>query len=217
MEQLYKQILKSIKAAEKPVFAVFDFDNTCIDGDIGEAVFFQAAKKQDIDLHKNLVAQGRQREADELASRALTGLTVGEVNNITDKVLGPGQLKIKENVIGLLNFLRESGVSVWIVTASCEAVVMRAMKHFGIAAELIGVRNILKDGKLTSELEHPAPWQKGKVDCIKKFISKDKRPILGVGDSINDLPMLEYCILKVVVDCGNELSSKAKEEGWPTL
>ncbi len=45
-------------------------------------------------------------------------------------------------------------------------------------------------------------------------LNSDKRPLLGVGDSINDLPMLEYCEIKAVVDRQNSLAKKAKQNGW---
>ena len=54
----------------------------------------------------------------------------------------------------------------------------------------------------------------GKIECIKKFIDKDIPPLLGVGDSINDLPMLEYCNIKVIVDRQNDLSEYAKQNNW---
>jgi len=51
-------------------------------------------------------------------------------------------------------------------------------------------------------------------DCIKKFINPKVKPLLGVGDSINDLPMLEYCEIKAVIDRQNSLTKLAKQKSW---
>jgi HAD superfamily phosphoserine phosphatase-like hydrolase len=121
-------------------------------------------------------------------------------------------IKLREHVIELMDFVRERGIIIWIVTASPEIVIRAALNCFKIDANLIGVRNVVVDGKFTADLESPTPITAGKVECIKKFI--DKMPLIGVGDSINDLPMLEYCKIKVVVDRQNPLAEKAIKEGW---
>lgn len=120
-------------------------------------------------------------------------------------------------VINLIRALQQLNVKIWVVSASPRLLVAEAMKHFGIDAELIGIRQKIADGVITPELEAPLSVMGGKVDCIKLFIDPTRRPVLGVGDSMNDGPMLEYCDLKAVVNRGNALAKKAEAEGWTLL
>ena len=84
------------------------------------------------------------------------------------------------------------------------------MEYFGINIKLIGVKNIIIDNKITTKLEKPAPMFEGKVACIKKFIDPEKKPLLGVGDSIYDLPMLKYCKIKIFINIVKNLKTTKK-------
>jgi len=209
----------------KPVFAVFDFDNTCITNDIEEATLDYMATNnlfKDKKLlgsafkkYYKLLDSGKVKEAYEFCAKILSGFSVDEVAPLVEKVLKfKKDLKLRKQVIELINFLKNNGVDVWVVSASAEVLVKIALKYFGIEANVIGVRNIIVDGKITSELEKPLSVFEGKVECIKKFIDKEACPLLGVGDSINDLAMLEYCNIKVVVDRANDLTKIAKQNNW---
>jgi phosphoserine phosphatase len=123
-------------------------------------------------------------------------------------------MKLRPKVIELVNFLKNNEVEVWVVSASPEIFVSAALKYYKINAKVIGLRNIIVDDKITLELKKPLSIITGKVDCIKEFINSRHTPLLGVGDSINDLPMLEYCKIKIVVDRQNALAEKAKQNNW---
>jgi len=182
------------------------------------------------DNYYNLLKEDKVKEAYEFISKILSGFDINEisllVNNVidfegkditTDKLFGreiAKGIKPKEQIIELIDMLKNNGVGVWIVTASIEVLVKEAMKHFNIRANVIGVRNIIVDSKFTTQLEKPLSMFEKKIECIKKFIDPKKNPLLGVGDSMYDLPMLEYCKIKVVVDRQNALTAKAKENDW---
>jgi len=248
LEPIYKVVSNSIKKAEGPIFTVFDFDNTCIVNDIGDATLafmarnnlfrdknllpgkFEDYSRAVFENYHNLYNAGQIKEAYEFMAKTLSGFYVDEISRLAEDVIKfEGEeikiaevlgikiakgLKPREQITELINFLKNNGVEVWIVSASPELLVRQAMKHFNIEANLIGVRNVIVDGKITDELEEPLSMFEEKVDCIKKYISRDKKPLLGVGDSMNDLPMLEYCEIKVVVDRQNELAKKAKQNNW---
>ena len=177
-----------------------------------------------------LLEAGDMLGAYEFGARTLSGLSVSEIEPLVRAVIesegtaiGHSELfgtKIAKGlatrpaVIELIKKLQKQGVEVWIVSASPRLLVAEAMKSFDIAAKLIGVRHAIKDGLITSELEHPLSVMGGKVDCIKLFIDPTARPLLGVGDSMNDCPMLEYSDFKAVVNRGNSLSQRAQAEGW---
>jgi phosphoserine phosphatase len=57
----------------------------------------------------------------------------------------------------------------------------------------------------------------GKVTCIKEIIDASKRPLFAIGDTLNDLAMLEYSSHAIIRDKGDTLSDIAKERDWLTL
>jgi len=124
---------------------------------------------------------------------------------------------LRQSVVELLKITDELGIKKWIVTSSPELVVKAAMEYFNIQTNLIGVSNILKNGLLTQELKTPIPIREDKVTAIKEYIDPKETPIMAVGDSMNDLWMLEYAQLKVVVKKNEKLVSLAQGRGWEVL
>jgi phosphoserine phosphatase len=253
LELLYRTITNLIKKSEAPVFAVLDFDNTCIVNDITEATLaymvrnnlfrdknllgskFKDAEEETyskavFENYYKLLDGGKTKEAYEFVSKILSGFSIDEISLLVERVIkfeGENMtitelfgrkiakgIRPREQITELIGFLKNNGVEVWIISASPEMLVCGAMKHFNIEANLIGIRNTVVGGKVTSGLEKPLSIYEGKVDCIKKFINPKKRPLLGVGDSMNDMPMLEYCEIKAVVDRQNSLAEKARQNNW---
>ena len=64
------------------------------------------------------------------------------------------------------------------------------MKRFDIPGNLIALRNRIDHNVISKEIDEPQPIVEGKVDCIKTFVDARNRPLVGVGDSIYDLPCL---------------------------
>jgi phosphoserine phosphatase len=171
--------------------------------------------------------------AYEFGAKTLSGFKTSEIEKlmqdifafegdkpVADEIFGKKIAKglvARPIVLDLITYLQKRGVRVWVVSASPAPLIAEAMKHFRISGELIGVKNITRDGVITAELEAPMPVVEGKVACIKKFIDEKIKPILGVGDSMNDLPMLEYSDIKIVVNRANALSEIAKSSGWTLL
>lgn len=182
--------------------------------------------------HK-LLEENDVMSAYEYAIRALAGFREGELIELTKKViLEEGKeakedslfgvpilrgLPLREKVVALARDLSSQGVRVWIITASSETVVRAALEYHNLEARCIGMKLKEENGIFTDELLEPLSVLEGKVACIKKFIHKEMKPLVGVGDSMNDLPMLEYAEMKVVVDRGNKLAEEARRRGWYML
>ena len=239
---------------------MFDFDNTCIVNDVGEAALAYvcgheilkdrtllggeddsaAYHERVFRTYHALLEEGKKKAAYILNARMFSGFTPGEaeaaaLGAVTEegKKLGSKMLfgvhierglAVRREVMALMDFLRARGVGMWIVSASPEPVVRAVAKHFGIDAEVIGVRSTLEKGIFTSKLEEPIPMFEGKAECIRKFVGEN--PILAVGDSKIDLEMVEMADIKVAV-AGRELAelirspsfAKASEgeRGWFVL
>ncbi|MBI2612633.1 haloacid dehalogenase-like hydrolase [Candidatus Kaiserbacteria bacterium] len=177
-----------------------------------------------------LLKEGKIDAAYKLNARMFSGFTPGEAEAVTlAAIIEEGSrigskmvfglhvergLARRPIVLSLMQYLRERGVRVWIMSASPELCVRAAMKHFGIEGELIGVRSKLKGSVFTQELEEPRPIIEGKVACMRKYIDADRAPLLVADDSTTGLPLLETAEVKVVVDRENELAALARERGW---
>lgn len=177
----------------------------------------------------NLLDENKTREAYEFICKTLSSFSVEEIHNLVKKVLEfEGEIittqkvwgrevakgiKPRKEVIDLMKFLKNNEISVWIVSSSPSLLIYPAVEHFNIEANVIGVNNTVKNGVIQNTLEEPLPIVEGKVECIKGLISSEQ-PIFGIGDSINDLPILEYCDIKAVAKMQNELTKKAETEKW---
>jgi phosphoserine phosphatase len=123
-------------------------------------------------------------------------------------------LGVRTIVRKLIDFSMANNVQIWIVSASPEIAVQTAMRRFRIPGNLIALRSRIDKMVLSKELDKPQSIREGKVECIKTFVDPDRRPLFGIGDSIYDLPMLEYANIRAVVDRDNALTKEARLRGW---
>lgn len=194
---------------------------------------------RDFEKYHSMLASGDKKAAYRFGASTLKGLSIKKLRETvcqamieegcritTTELLGRSinrGIALRGHVIRLAKKLEASGIRVYVVSASPEPIVRTTMQYFGLDCELIGVKNVLQDDQdgqggddriITGAVRHPLSIYEGKVGCIKCYIDPDARPLLGVGDSINDLPMLNYAQLRAVVDRGNELAGIARAQGW---
>jgi len=245
-------ISKRLEEQASPLFAVLDFDGTCIVNDIAEATLAYICRNRLLrcaDLlpprsqycastyHREvfrryyaLLHRGDIQSASLLCARTFAGFNVIEAETIVAAAIDaegsiPGVdelygiriargLAVRPALRRLIGFLDAHKVQVWIVSASAEIAVRTAMKCFGLSAKLIALRNKLEDGVISTELDAPYSIREGKVDCVKTFIDACHRPVLAIGDSVHDVPMLEYANISAVVDCNEKLIQEARRRDW---
>lgn len=127
-------------------------------------------------------------------------------------------IRIYEEMKDLIEQLQIHGFEVWVVSASCKWIIETVAIRYGISpCQVIGIVAQTSDGTgtITGEILNPIPVEEGKVESIRHFIKK--RPILVAGDTIHDLPMLEYSNgLRLVIERSEEelLKAKALQNGW---
>jgi phosphoserine phosphatase len=248
-------ISKRLEGPGETLFAVLDFDNTCIVNDVGEATLAfmcgnnllrcsdllpSGGKPGDPTYHAQVFRHYRQllnggdiRAASLLCARILAGFKPDEAAAIVAAVLEaerniPGEaelfgipiargLAVRPALQRLIEFSTANAIHIWIVSASPAIAVQAAMQRFGLPGNLIALRHRIVDGVLSRTLVAPHSIQEGKVDCIKIFIDGKRRPLFAVGDSIYDLPMLEYARLRAVVERDNAMTQEARRRGWFVL
>jgi HAD superfamily phosphoserine phosphatase-like hydrolase len=233
---LLERVIELRKTSPLPHFAVVDFDGSIIENDSAEATLAYMARQKvhnalrDFHHYYDLRDSGDLHACYRFGATTLQGLESDLVHALVKKVVEHEGPKItqeeffgrtiargiapRKGVIDLIARLQEQGITVWIVTASPELVVRAVMECFSLKAELIGVKNILHDGMVTADLDEPLPMFEGKVACIRKYVHATTKPLLGIGDSMNDYSMLQHSHLRAVVDRGNTLVAEAKKRGW---
>jgi phosphoserine phosphatase len=126
-------------------------------------------------------------------------------------------LAVRPALQRLIDFSAANDVQIWIVSASPEIAVRAAMQRFGLRGNLIALRHRIANEILSHVLDEPHSIAEGKVDCIKTFIHESRRPLFAVGDSVYDLPMVEYADLHAVVERDKALTQEARRRGWFVL
>ena len=187
--------------------ALFDFDNTLLIGDIGEAVFarlladgaplkctweeYQSFLRCDVTAAYRLVVE------------SMAGLAVREVEQATVRVLNQSTPFIKTGnahvtvpkphpgMKKLVSLLQKLRYSVYVISASNQTSVrIAAEEFFGIPPEYsFGIEPKTVNGVLSATLVRPFPIAAGKVDVYRKSIST-LPPLITATDSVIDAPML---------------------------
>lgn len=123
----------------------------------------------------------------------------------------------------LVRLLQKNGFEVWVVTASPEALYQEFLSRgLGIGLmNVIGVKSVIRDGRITSEMVRPVPQDHGKLEAIETFIQA--RPLLSGGNSRGDKEMIEFSRdLKLIINpdrhVGHDqkvsIAQYAEQHGW---
>ncbi len=253
MKNIIRRILAEVdgkisKLKGKPLFAVFDFDNSCVENDVADAVFAHLCrnnllkdatllgkKKYEKGEYHRLVfrhyyetlRRGDMKKAYIFCAKAIiSGFSGKEIKKITEeaiafegKKIGKSRLygvnisrgiRARNKVKKLMNGLRGRGIAIWIITSSPQIVAETAVKRYGFPGKAIGLKSEAKKGIFTAKIKKPYSIIEGKTACIRKFISSNNKPVLALGDSMNDLSMLQYAMISVAVGLNKGLSRRVK-------
>ncbi len=134
----------------------------------------------------------------------------------------PTGLRLYPQIGRLRMYLERAGIACWVVTATSEIVVRAGAHRLGFARErVIGMRNKMVNGRLTSTLQQPDTWGEGKVVVIRRDIHPTQRPVLVVADGLTDCEMLAYgADVRLVIDRGRPSlqeqvkAGRARGECW---
>ncbi len=234
---------------EGPGVAVFDFDDTCIDGDLGDAVFHHAVAAGSLTARLPGMPDAPTTdhwlgEADRILAeegpetgypffvRAFAGWTVTGFRRHARDVLAVERgaprgrrpigthrvrsgIRYRRRVVRLIERLQRASWQVWIVSGTAEWAVEVGAEELGVPPERVcGQRVELEGQRLTAEPVHPTVFGAGKVEVLRGLL--DAPPDLAVGDSPNDLQLLQWARRAVVLDAGdaNSLGPLARSRGW---
>ena len=211
--------------------AIFDLDNTLLNGDsdhawgeflvskgIVDAVTYKSAndgfyedyKRGELDIFAYL----------EFALEPLTRFSMAELQTLhrefMDEVVTPMMLpKAKE----LISQHRRRGDYLMIITATNAFVTAPIADELGVD-EILATNPEIVNNRYTGKVSGTPCYQHGKVARLDSWLEERKETLEDsyfYSDSINDLPLLERVTHPVAVDPCDRLKKIAKDRSWPVI
>ena len=214
--------------------AIFDLDNTLLDGDSDYNWGIYLVKKGYLDEEEYKVKNQRFFEEyqhgkldifafAEFQFQFLKNNTRKFLNDVRsdyiDEIIKPMVLK---KAVDLVSQHKEAGDSLLIITATNSFITKPIGELFGIE-NLIGTDPEEHLGEFTGKVKGIPSFKEGKVTRLfgwldaRDFKLTDFEKTFFYSDSHNDLALLEVVTNPVVVNGDKILLEKAQEKNWPTL
>jgi HAD superfamily hydrolase (TIGR01490 family) len=209
--------------------AIFDLDNTLLDGDsdylwgcfliehgIVDAEAYESENQRfydqylegSLDIHEFLRFQLKP-----LAIHTRTQLEKWREQYLMEKI-DPILLPRART---LLEKHRAQGDKLLIITATNRFITEPIAKRYGVD-ELLATEPEMVDGEYTGGVNGIPCFKSGKVERLNNWLAKETQTLDGswfYSDSHNDLPLLEQVDHPVAVDPDEKLKSHARAMGWP--
>ena len=211
--------------------AIFDLDNTLLNGDSDHAwgefiadlgVVDATSYRQQNDAFYDDYCRG---ELDIFAyQRFVLGVLVGKAPEelarwhtqfMREKIAG----MILPKAEALIAQHRAQGHTLMIITATNAFITAPIAKRLGIDL-LIATEPELRDGFYTGDITGTPCYREGKVERLNAWLQKNNRSLEGsffYSDSHNDLPLLQKVDKPVAVDPDEKLKAFAEENGWSVM
>jgi HAD superfamily hydrolase (TIGR01490 family) len=211
--------------------AIFDLDNTLINGDSdhrwGEFLcaeglvdprsfsqendrFYQDYQAGKLDIQAYL----------QFALRPLAGRTVEEVAELQQRFMKDYvEPMLLPAAFSLLDKHREQGDKLVIITASNTVITKPIAKRLGVST-LMGCNVEIKEGKFTGASVGIPSFREGKVARLTEWMSTNNYSLDGAwfySDSHNDVPLLERVDNPVATDPDPQLAELARQRSWPII
>ena len=214
--------------------AIFDLDNTLLDGDSDYNWGIYLVKRGYLDEEEYKVKNQKFFEEyqhgkldifafAEFQFQFLKNNTRKFLNDVRsdyiDEIIKPMVLK---KAVDLVSQHKEAGDSLLIITATNSFITKPIGELFGIE-NLIGTDPEEHLGEFTGKVKGTPSFKKGKVTRLfdwldaRDFKLTDFEKTFFYSDSHNDLALLEVVTNPVVVNGDKILLEKAQEKNWPIL
>ena len=211
--------------------ALFDLDNTLLDGDSdylwgcflvehgivdGEVYesenrrFYDQYVQGSLDIHEFLRFQLKP-----LATHRRAQLERWRETYLTEKIDPILLTKARD----LLDQHRARGDERLIITATNRFITEPIARRYGVS-HLLATEPEIVDGEYTGGITGTPCFQAGKVERLHAWLQQNHQILDGswfYSDSHNDLPLLEQVDHPVAVDPDDTLKSHARRLGWPVI
>ena len=211
--------------------AIFDLDNTLINGDsdhrwgeflCAEGLVDPRSFRQENDrFYQDYQAGKLDIQAYlQFALRPLAGRTVGEVAELQQRFMKDYvEPMLLPAAFSLLDKHREQGDKLVIITASNTVITKPIAKRLGVST-LMGCDVEIKEGKFTGASVGIPSFREGKVARLTEWMSTNNYSLDGAwfySDSHNDVPLLERVDNPVATDPDPQLAELARQRSWPII
>jgi len=146
---------------------------------------------------------------------------VDQTSNFFDGLAGRYLMpRLSEAGRAKIEWHRQQGHRVVIVSASIEELVKPVAEDLGLGQDYLCTRLAVQEGRYTGRLDGPLCYGPGKVEWVKRWADLNQVNFPGtVGyfytDSASDLPLLELAKHPVAVNPSRKLAKIAEARGWP--
>jgi HAD superfamily hydrolase (TIGR01490 family) len=116
-----------------------------------------------------------------------------------------------------------AGDRVAIVTATNEFITRPIADLFGVSDLIALELERDADGRVTGRIRGVPSFREGKIARVEQWLARQGLSASAFerttvySDSVNDLPLLEWCTHPVATNPGPSLATIAQERGWPIL
>jgi len=214
--------------------AIFDLDNTLLDGDSDYNWGLYLVKKGYLDEGEYKEQNQKffeEYQVGKLDIFAFTEFQFQFLKNNTRKFLNDVRSDyineiikpmILKKAVDLVNQHKKAGDRLLIITATNSFITKPIGELFGIH-ELIGTDPEENEGEFTGKVKGTPSFKEGKVTRLFDWLDEknlklaDFEKTFFYSDSHNDLALLEVVTNPVVVNGDKILLKKAQEKNWPTL
>ena len=215
----------------KPELAIFDLDNTILNGDsdysminylVDINLLDEAAKLQNDEFIQDY--QQGQLDFDKYTDFALKpyiGMTQDEI----DEIILPFVETIIEPMINifalkLIHDHHEKGHAILLASATNELIVKPIAQRLNIH-NVIGTKVEFINNQCSGEFIPPSALSTGKLKLVESWMKAHQynnfSRVTFYSDSINDLPMLESCGIPIVVNPDDNLKKIALDRSYKIL
>jgi len=211
--------------------AIFDLDNTLLNGDSDHAWGEFLCRKGVVDAEEYRKANDyfyEQYKSGSMNIFEFLEFALRPLAANSNETLAQWHAEFMRDVIqpmmlpkaaALLQKHRDAGEHLMIITATNRFVT-------GPIAEQLGVDTIIAtdpemvNGNYTGKVAGTPCFQAGKVERLNTWLADNGATLEGssfYSDSINDLPLLEKVDYPVAVNPDEKLTAEANRRGWPIL
>ena len=215
----------------KPELAIFDLDNTILNGDsdysminylVDINLLNEAAKLKNDEFIKDY--QQGQLDFNQYTNFALkpyAGKTQNEINEIilpfVETIIEP---MINIFALKLIHNHHDKGDTILLASATNELIVKPIAQRLDIR-NVIGTRVKFEDKKCSGEFIPPSALGVGKLKLVENWMQAHQYDsfsgVTFYSDSINDLPLMEAVEFPKAVNPDIKLESISNKRGWEVI
>ncbi len=211
--------------------AIFDLDNTLLNGDsdhawgeflVNKGIVDEAFYRRQNDHFYELYKQSKLDIMEYLAFalEPLTRFTLAELAALHAQFMAEYINPMRQpKADALLRRHREQGDFLLIITATNGFVTRPIAQALGVD-DILATDPEVEGDRYTGRIVGTPCYQEGKVTRLNQWLQQTHHPLDNsyfYSDSINDLPLLQAVTHPVVVDGDQRLTSAAQQRGWPCI